>query len=192
MAACLKKKKADKKKDDEKGGNKTDKTDSTVKKTTSQDRRDNSNTNKRDLSQPKSNRSPPRFGTSCAQVRVCGKGNKPSGNYSDSDEEEEYDTPPETMDSDNDLEEENDDPNVPERSDDKMSENEDNEILQNTAANDSAIETANLRNFPDLLHLKQIKFEHNYSVNMTQPTEETFPMPNISGAEPTQPSADGS
>merc|ERR1712240_450896 len=109
-AACLKRKKADKKKDEEKGGNKTDKTDSTVKKTTSQDRRDNSNTNKRDLSQPRSNRSPPRFGTSCAQVRVRDKGNKPSGNHSDSDGKEEYNTPPETMDSDNDLDKENDNP----------------------------------------------------------------------------------
>ena len=83
------------------------KTDTTVKKTTSQDRRDNSSTNKRDISQPKSNRSPPRFGAPCAQVRVCHGGNTPIGNNSDSDEEEEYDTPPETMDSDN--------PNVPEK-----------------------------------------------------------------------------
>ena len=38
-------------------------------------------------------------------------GNHPSGTHSDSDEED-YETPPETLDSDTDLEEENDDPNV--------------------------------------------------------------------------------
>ena len=43
-------------------------------------------------------------------------GNHPSGTHSDSDEDD-YDTPPETLDSDNDLEEENDDPNMPENSD---------------------------------------------------------------------------
>ena len=77
-AACLKKKKAEKgKRDEENGGNKKD---TTVKgKTTSQERRDNSSSNKRDLSQPKDNRSPPRLGNSCAQVRLHGKGNKPSG-----------------------------------------------------------------------------------------------------------------
>ena len=63
--------------------------------------------NKRDLSQPKDNRSPQRLGNSCAQVRVHNMGNKPSGNYSDSDKEEDYNTPPETLESDNDLEEEN-------------------------------------------------------------------------------------
>ena len=132
------------KRDKEKGGNKTE---TTVKnKTASQERRDNSSSNKRDLSQPKDNRSPPRFGTSCAQVGVYGKGNKPSGNNSDSDKEEEYDTPPETLDSDDNLEEENDDPNAPEGSEDDMSENQDNETLPNTA---------------DLLHLKQIRLEHN-------------------------------
>ena len=56
-------------------------------------------------------------------------GNKPSGNGSDSDEEEEYDTPPETLESDNNLEEENNDPNVPENSADEISDNENNEIL---------------------------------------------------------------
>ena len=94
----LKKKKVEKeKREGEKGG----KTDTTVKgKTTSQDRRDNSSgNNKRDLSQPKDNRSPIRFGAPCAQVRLRGMGDKPSGNNSDSDEEEEYNTPPETLDS---------------------------------------------------------------------------------------------
>merc|ERR1712121_319292 len=84
-AACLKKKKADKKRDDEKGG----KTDQTVKRTPSQERRDGSATNKRDLSQPRSNRSPPRFGAPCAQVRVYKKGDTPPEDNSDSDEEEE-------------------------------------------------------------------------------------------------------
>merc|ERR1712121_31040 len=84
-AACLKKKKADKKRDYEKGG----KTDQTVKRTPSQERRDGSATNKRDLSQPRSNRSPPRFGAPCAQVRVYKKGDTPPEDNSDSDEEEE-------------------------------------------------------------------------------------------------------
>merc|ERR1712089_97387 len=47
----------------------------------------------------------------------------------------------------------NDDPNMPENSDDDISDDDDNEILQNRPENDSAIETANLRNFPDLLRL---------------------------------------
>lgn len=42
-----------------------------------------------------------------------------------------------------------------ENSADEFSENEDNEILQNTAENNSAIETANLKNFPDLLRLNK-------------------------------------
>merc|ERR1712240_985141 len=147
MVACLEKK-ADKKKDDKKGG----KTDQTVKKTPSQERRDNSATNKRDLSQPRSNRSPPRFGAPCAQVRVYEKGDTPPEDNSDSDEEEEYNTPLETLDSDDNLEEENDDPNAPERSDDDMSENEENETLPNTA---------------DLLNLEQIRLEHNYSFDTT-------------------------
>ena len=66
-------------------------------KTASQERRDASSSSKRDLSQPKDNRSPQRFGNSCAQVRVRNMENKPSGNYSDSDEEEDYNTPPETL-----------------------------------------------------------------------------------------------
>ena len=74
-------------------------------------------------------------------------------------------------------------------SDDEMSENEDNEILQNTAENDSAIETANLRNFPDLLRLNKSSWNTSY---MTQPTEEPIPMPKFTEAEPKQPSTDGS
>merc|ERR1712240_1001147 len=155
MVACLEKKKTEKK-DDKKGG----KTDQTVKKTPSQERRDNSATNKRDLSQPRSNRSPPRFGAPCAQVRVCEKGDTPPENNSDSDEEEEYDTPPETLDFDDNLEEEKDDPNAPERSDDDMSENEENETRPDTA---------------DLLDLEQIRLEHNYSLSTTKSCVSSIP-----------------
>ena len=77
-------------------------------------------------------------------------GNRPSGTHSDSDEDD-YDTPPETLDSDNDLEEENDDPNVPENSDDDISEDEDNEVLHNRPENDSAISVGNLINSLHLL-----------------------------------------
>ena len=66
-------------------------------------------------------------------------GNHPSGTHSDSDEDD-YDTPPETLDSDNDLEEENNDPNVPENPDDEISEDEDIEDLQNRLENDTAID----------------------------------------------------
>ena len=124
-AACIKKQKVEKEKKE--GDNKNSKKDTNPKaKTTSLERRDASGNNKRDLSQPKDNRSPQRLGNSCAQVRCSNMGNKPSGNYSDSDEEDDYDTPPETLESDNDLEEENDDPNMPEISDDNISEDEDN------------------------------------------------------------------
>merc|ERR1712240_349450 len=72
---------------------------------------------------------------------------------------------------------------IPRRgSDDEISEDEDNEILQNTAENDSAIETANLRNFPDLLRLNKLGWNTNTAC-MTQPTEETFPMSNVSEAD---------
>ena len=136
-------------------------------------------------------------------------GNKPSGDSNDSDEEEEYDTPPETLESD--LEEENDDPNVQDNSDDGISEGEDNkilqnmqensgdkisedeynEILQNTAENDSAIETANLRNFPDLLRLNRSGWNTSIS-GMTQSNEETFPTLKCSGAKSKKPSTYGS
>merc|ERR1711867_338780 len=109
--------------------------------------------NKRDLSQPRSNRSPQRFGAPCAQVRVFEKGDTPPDDNSDSDEDDEYNTPPESLESDDNPEEENDDPNMPENTDEDISEDEDNEILYNMAENDSAIETGNLRNFPDLLRL---------------------------------------
>ena len=59
----------------------------------------------------KDNGSPARMHNSCVQMQVCKMGNHPSGTHSDSDEED-YETPPETLDSDTDLEEENDDPNV--------------------------------------------------------------------------------
>ena len=107
-------------------------------------------------------------------------GNKPS-NYS-SDEEEEYDTPLESLDSDDNPEEDNDDPNMPENSDDDISEDEDNEILHNMAENDSAIETANLRNFPDLLRI-QCSGQDPNSGN-TNPPEETFPPCRSKGARP--------
>ena len=45
---------------------------------------------------------------SCVQVRTMG--NHPSGTHSDSDEED-YDTPPETLDTESDPDMENDDPN---------------------------------------------------------------------------------
>ena len=101
-------------------------------------------------------------------------GNHPSGTYSDSDEEDDYDTPPETLESDNNLEEDNDDPNMPENSDDDISEDEDNEILHNRPENDSAIETGNLRNFPDLLCLHNLGQDTNNS-GITHSTRETFP-----------------
>ena len=125
------------------------------------------------------------MGNSCAQVRV---GNKPS-NYS-SDEEEEYDTPPESLESDDNPEEENDDPNMPENSDDDISEDEDNEILQNMAENDSAIEIVNLRNFPDLLRLHGSGQDTNSGI--THPTRETFPPSKCKGARPKEPLPIGS
>ena len=146
------KQKADKEK---KQGENNGKKDANPKpKSESQERRDASNERKRNLSLPKDNRSPVRGHTSCAQVRVQRMGNHPSGTHSDSDEDD-YDTPPETLDSDNDLEEENDDPNVPENSDDDISEDEDNKVLHNRPENDSAISVGNLLNFPDLLRLNK-------------------------------------
>merc|ERR1712115_234311 len=169
-AACLKKKKNEKKKEEEKAG----KTDQTPKKPNSQERRDGSDPNKRNLSQPKSNRSPQRFSVPCAQVRVFEKGASPP--ESDSDSEEEYDTPPESLESDINPEE-NDDPNVPENTDDEISVDEDREIFHNTAGNDSAIETANLRNFPDLLRIQNSNKE-------TTSDEETAPPSKCTGARP--------
>merc|ERR1711867_211761 len=133
--------------------------------------------NKRDLSQPRSNRSPQRFGAPCAQVRVFEKGDTPPDDNSDSDEDDEYDTPPESLEYDNNPEEENDDPNMPENTDDDISDDEDNEILHNMAENDSAIETGNLRNFPDLLRI------HN-SGQDTNSDEETLPPSRCTGARP--------
>merc|ERR1711867_147263 len=133
--------------------------------------------NKRDLSQPRSNRSPQRFGAPCAQVRVFEKGDTPPDDNSDSDEDDEYDTPPESLEYDNNPEEENDDPNMPENTDDDISDDEDNEILHNTADNDSAIETGNLRNFPDLLCI------HNSGQDTTS-DEETLPPSKCTGARP--------
>merc|ERR1712089_31313 len=184
-AACLKKKKSEKKKDEEKG----EKTDQTVKRTPSQEARDGSNTNKRDLSLPKSNRSPQRYGAPCAQVRVFERGDSPTDD-SDSDEDEEYDTPPESLESDNNPEEENDDPNMPEYTDDDISEDEDNEILHNMAEHDSAIETGNLRNFPDLLRIHSLSQETNSEI--TSPTEETFSPCRDKGARRKEPLPIGS
>merc|ERR1712121_243897 len=81
------------------------------------------------------------------------------------------------MESDNDLEEENDDTNKPENSDDEISDDEDNEVLQNTAANDSAIETANLRNFPDLLRLNTSGWNTNTSNDDLSENEVTVSRP---------------
>ena len=72
-----------------------------------------------------------------------------------------------------------------ENSDDNISEDEDNEILHNMAENDSAIETANLRNFPDLLRI-QCSGQDTNSGN-TNPTEETFPPCRSKGARPKEP-----
>merc|ERR1712240_676789 len=119
-------------------------------KTTSQDGRDTSNTNKRDLSQPRSNRSPQRFGTQCAQVRVVEKGDTPPEDSSDSEEDDKYNTPPENFNSDDDLED--DDPNAPEKSDNDMSENE---------------ETVSRPTSPDPSDHEQIMLEHNYSLLTT-------------------------
>ena len=78
-AACLKKQKAEKEKKE--GDNKNSKKDTNPQaKTASQEKRDASVNNKRDLAQPKDNRSPQRLGNSCAQVPVRSMGNQPSGN----------------------------------------------------------------------------------------------------------------
>ena len=189
-AACLKKQKAEKEKKE--GENKNSKKDTNPKaKTESQERREASENRKRNLSQQRDNRSPQRLGNSCAQVRVQNMGNHPSGTYSDSDEEDDYDTPPETLESDNDLEEDNDDPNMPENSDDDISEDEDNEILQNRPENDSAIETGNLINFPDLLRLHNSGQDTNNS-GITHSTRETFPPSKSLGARPKIPLPIGS
>ena len=81
-------------------------------------------------------------------------GNQPSGTHSDSDEED-YKTPPETLDTDTDLEEENDNPNVLENSDEEIAEDEDIDDLQNRPENDTAISVGNFLNFPDLLCLNK-------------------------------------
>ena len=81
-------------------------------KTESQERRDvSAEARKRNLSQMKDTSSPVRQHNSFVQIQVQKMGNHPSRTHSDSDEED-YETPPETLDSDTDLEEENDDPNV--------------------------------------------------------------------------------
>ena len=80
---------------------------------------------------------------------------------------------------------------MPENTDDETSEDEDNEILQNTAENDSAIETANLRNFPDLLRLTKSGQDTNTS-GITQSTRETLPPSKCSGARPKKPLPIGS
>ena len=113
-------------------------------------------------------------------------GNQPSGNYSDSDKEDDYDTPPETLESDNDLEEENDNPNMLENSDDDISEDEDNEVLQNRPVNETAISVENLLNFPDLLCLN--KWGHDTSNSeITHSDNEQFPPSKSRGARPKSP-----
>ena len=110
-------------------------------------------------------------------------GNHPSGTHSDSDEDD-YDTPLETLDSDNDLEEENDDPNVPENSDDEISEDEDIKDLQNRPKNDTAIEVGKFLNFPDLLPLNKTGLDKNNS-EKTHSDNEQFPPSKSHGARPT-------
>ncbi len=117
-------------------------------------------------------------------------GNHPSGTHSDSDEDD-YETPPETLDSDNDLEEENDNPNVPENSDDKISEDEDIEDLQNRPENDTAISVGNFLNFPDLLRLNK-SGQDTINSEMTHSANETFPPSKSRGARPKKPLPIGS
>ena len=76
-------------------------------------------------------------------------GNHPSGTHSDSDEED-YETPPETLDTESDPEMENDNPNAPEISEDDITEDKDIDELQNRPENDTGINMENLVNF---LHL---------------------------------------
>ena len=115
-AACIKKQQADKEK---KQGENNGKKDTNPKPTTaSQERRNASEeARKRNLSTMKDNGSPARMHNSCVQMQVRKMGNHPSGTHSDSDEED-YETPPETLDTESDLEMENNDPNVPENSED--------------------------------------------------------------------------
>ena len=94
------------------------------------------------------------------------------------------------MESDNNPEEENDDPNMPENTDDDISDDEDNEILHNMAENDSAIETGNLRNFPDLLRIHSSGQDTNSGI--TNPDEETLPPSRYKGARPKEPLPIGS
>ena len=102
-------------------------------------------------------------------MRVFEKGDSPPED--DSDSEEDYNTPPESPpDADIDYEE-NDDPNVPENTDDEISVDEDSEIFHNTAGNDSAIETANLRNFPDLLRIQNSNQETTSDEETTPPSK---------------------
>ena len=94
----------------------------------------------------KDNSSPVRGHTSCVQINMRRMGNHPSGTHSDSDEDD-YETPPETLDSDNDLEEENNNSNVPENSDEEISADEDIEDLQTRPENDTAINVWNFFKF---------------------------------------------
>ena len=112
-------------------------------------------------------------------------GNHPSGTHSDSDEDD-YETPPETLDSDNDLEEENDDPNVPENSDEEISEDEDINDLQNRPENDTAISVGNLLNFPDLLRLNTLGQDTSNS-EINHSDNETFPPSKSRGTRPKSP-----
>ena len=112
-------------------------------------------------------------------------GNHPSGIHSDSNEDD-YQTPPETLDSDNDLEEENDDPNVPEYSDDEISEDEDIEDLQNRPENDTAISVGNFLNFPDLLCLNTSGQDTSNS-EITHSDNESFPLSKSCRARPKSP-----
>ena len=112
-------------------------------------------------------------------------GNHPSRTHSDSDEED-YETPPETLDSDTDLEEENDDPNVLENSDEEISEDEDIDDLQNRPENDTAISVGNLLNFPDLLRLNTSGQDTSNS-EINHSNNETFPPSKSRGTRPKSP-----
>ena len=118
-------------------------------------------------------------------VQVCTMGNHPSGTHSNSDEED-YETPPETLDTESDLELEHDNPNAPENSEDDITEDEDIDELQNRPENDTGISVGNLLNFPDLLRLNTSGHDTNKS-ETSNSDNETFPPSHSRGARPKSP-----
>merc|ERR1711867_58546 len=117
------------------------------------------------------------------QVRTMG--NQPSSTDSDSDKED-YDTPPETLETESDPELENDDPNAPEISEDDITEDEDIDELENRPENDTGISVGNLLNFPDLLRLNTSGRDTNQS-ETSYSDNETFPPSHSHGARPKSP-----